>query len=74
MITAIAFSPQATYLATAATDNKICIWEVASRKLLHEYFGSSYALCVTWMPVRENYLLCGMADGYVTSLSFSPVG
>ncbi|KAI0689580.1 WD40-repeat-containing domain protein [Cerioporus squamosus] len=71
VVTAISFSPRATYLATAATDNRICIWEVSSRKLLHEYSGSNYALCLTWMPARENHLLCGMSDGYVISLSFS---
>ena len=73
VLTAICFSPRATYLATAATDNRICIWEIASRKLLHEYSGSSYALCLTWIASRENYLLCGMSDGYVISLSFSLV-
>ncbi|KAI0695270.1 WD40-repeat-containing domain protein [Cerioporus squamosus] len=71
-ITVISFSPRATYLATAATDDKICIWEAASRKLLHRYHGSSYALCLAWMPNREDHLLCGMLDGYVVCLSFSP--
>ncbi len=73
VVTAITFSPRATYLATAATDNKICVWEVASRKLLHEYTGSNHALCLTWMPTGESHLLCGMSDGYVISLSFSQV-
>ena len=73
MVTAIAFSPRATYLATAATDNRICIWEVISRKLLHEYFGSSYALCLAWMTAQGNHLLCGMSDGYIVSISFASV-
>lgn len=75
-VTAISFSPRAKYLATAATDNRICIWEVASRKLMSRYHGSSYALCLAWMPTSEDpsHLLCGMLDGYVVSLQFTPVG
>ncbi|RPD78035.1 WD40 repeat-like protein, partial [Lentinus tigrinus ALCF2SS1-7] len=68
----ISFSPRARYLATAATDNRICIWEVASRKLLSRYHGSSYALCLAWIPNFEGHLLCGMLDGYVVSLTFTP--
>ena len=72
-ITAIAISPKATYLATASADNRVCIWELSSRKLLYEYLGSSYALCLAWIPAQEDQLLCGMLDGYVVSLSFGVV-
>ncbi|RPD60446.1 WD40 repeat-like protein, partial [Lentinus tigrinus ALCF2SS1-7] len=68
----ISFSPGAKYLATAATDNRICIWEIASRKLRSRYHGSSYALCFAWVPEGEGHLLCGMLDGYVVSLTFTP--
>ncbi|RPD56983.1 WD40 repeat-like protein, partial [Lentinus tigrinus ALCF2SS1-7] len=68
----ISFSPRAKYLATAATDNRICIWDVTSRKLLNRYHGSSYALCLAWVPDFEGHLLCGMLDGYVVSLTFTP--
>ena len=75
-ITTISFSPCARYLATAATDNRICIWEVASRKLLNKYHGSSYALCLAWVPGMdvEGHLLCGMLDGYIVHVTFTPVG
>ena len=72
-LTTISFSPRAKYLATAATDNRICIWEVASRKLLCKYQGSSYALCFAWVPSVEGHVLCGMLDGYVVSLALTPV-
>lgn len=72
-ITAIAISPHASYLATAAIDNKICIWELSSSKILHEYHGNSYVLSLAWIPNREDQLVCGMNDGYVISLSFSQV-
>lgn len=75
-VTVISFSPRARYLATAATDNRICIWEVASRKLLSSYHGNSYAVCLAWLPNDQHpsHLLCGMLDGYVISLQFTPVG
>ncbi len=74
MVTAIAFSPRATYLATSAIDRKTCIWETSSRKLLYEYVGSSYALCLAWIHKGgEEKLLCGMKDGYIVTMSFSIV-
>ena len=73
VITTIAMSSKGNYVATAAADNKVCIWEISSQKLLHEYSGSSYALCLAWIPAREDQILCGMLDGYVVLLSFDTV-
>ncbi|KAI0689982.1 WD40-repeat-containing domain protein [Cerioporus squamosus] len=70
-VTAIAFSPQASLLATAALDRKVCIWETSSHKLLYEFNGSCDTLSLAWFPQREDCLLCGTADGYVVSMSFS---
>ncbi len=72
-ITAISISPRGTYLATAGTDNKICVWELSSSKILHECHGNSYALSLAWISSCEDQLVCGMNDGYVISLSFSNV-
>ena len=72
-ITAITISPHATYLATAALDGKICIWETATHKLLYEYTSSSSALSIAWVPTREDGVVCGLMNGYVVSLSFSKV-
>lgn len=72
-ITAVAISPLGAYVATAAADNKICIWEISSHKILHEIHGSSYAVSLVWAPSREDQIFCGMADGYVTFVRFSKV-
>ncbi|RDX40379.1 WD40 repeat-like protein [Lentinus brumalis] len=70
-ITAIAISPRATYLASAGLDNRVCVWELSSGKLLYEYNGSSAAVSLAWLPAGEDRILCSMLDGYVVSLSFS---
>ena len=72
-VTAIAFSPRATYLATSALDCKVCIWETSSHKLLYESLGTSHALCLAWIGNSEDKLLCGMKDGYIMTVTFSKV-
>ncbi|KAI0644317.1 WD40-repeat-containing domain protein [Trametes meyenii] len=72
-VTAIAFSPLGNYIATAGCDSKVCIWKVAGDQPLHTLSGRSRTLSLAWVPHREDTLLCGMQDGTVSTLAFTPV-
>ncbi|RPD70235.1 WD40 repeat-like protein, partial [Lentinus tigrinus ALCF2SS1-7] len=71
-VSAVAFSPEGTYIATAGIeDPKVYIWRVADSKLLHTYTGSRYPfLSLEWLPGREDTVLCGSSDGYIAMLRF----
>ncbi|KAL1937980.1 hypothetical protein VTO73DRAFT_12730 [Trametes versicolor] len=71
-ITKVAFSPSGTYLATAGLDNRVCIWGVSSKHLLHSFEGSSTALSLKWIPPSEDTLLCGLHDGNMAILKIAP--
>ncbi|KAJ2991954.1 hypothetical protein NUW54_g8058 [Trametes sanguinea] len=77
-VSAVAFSPDATYIAVAGTfDNTVYLWRVAERKLVETYKGSSPYLSMRWLPGRTDELLCGSRGGCVdhlklTHVSFSP--
>ena len=70
-VTTLSFSPFGRYIATAALDGTICIWEVLNLKLLCQYSGNDYAVSIAWFPGQEAKLLAGMARGSILSLSFS---
>lgn len=70
-ITAVAFSRDGMYLATAGLDGRVCIWNADSGKLLHKYVGSSAVLSLAWVPSGEEALLFGSQDGNIGLLSVS---
>ncbi|RDX44266.1 WD40 repeat-like protein [Lentinus brumalis] len=70
-ITALAFSPGGTYLASAALDGFVCIWDVDACKLLYRYEGNSVVLSLAWAPSRENTVLFGTRNGHIGMLTIS---
>ena len=74
-VSAIAFSPDGTYIATAGMqDVKVYIWRVADNKLLHTYTGSHQpVLSLEWLPGSADTVLCGSKGGYISILRFSSV-
>ncbi|KAI0712370.1 WD40-repeat-containing domain protein [Earliella scabrosa] len=74
-ITAAAFSPRGSFLATAGLDGKVCVWEVSDYKLSYVYKGDTAILSLCWSvdkPGEENSLVIGYQDGNVGTLSLSP--
>ncbi|RPD53261.1 WD40 repeat-like protein [Lentinus tigrinus ALCF2SS1-7] len=67
-ITAVAFSPKGTYVATAGLDGHVCIWRVSDGKLLYRFSGISPVLSITWTGCEES-LLFGTKDGNILLLS-----
>lgn len=70
-ITAVAFSRDGVYLATAGLDGRVCIWNTDDGKLLHMYKGSSPVLSLAWVPSGEEALLFGTRDGNIGLLTVS---
>ncbi|TFK81045.1 WD40 repeat-like protein [Polyporus arcularius HHB13444] len=71
-VSAVAFSPNGTFLATAGMkDAKVYIWRVDDSKLLHTYVGGDRpVLSLEWIPGRNDRVLCGSNDGYIFELKF----
>ncbi|OSC96423.1 WD40 repeat-like protein [Trametes coccinea BRFM310] len=71
-VSAVAFSPDATYIAVVGTfDNTVYLWRVAERKLVETYKGSSPYLSMRWLPGRTDELLCGSRGGCVDHLKLT---
>ncbi|KAI0651249.1 WD40-repeat-containing domain protein [Trametes meyenii] len=62
-VLAIAFSHDASYLATAGSDRKVCIWKVTGGVLLHSLSMTEPILSLVWYPNDSSSLLCGSQDG-----------
>ncbi|KAI8969517.1 WD40-repeat-containing domain protein [Trametes punicea] len=72
-VSAIAFSPFGTYIATAGIDDCIVyIWHVDGHKLLHTLKFSSAILCFQWFPDSEHGLLFGTRGGLISSATLGP--
>ncbi|KAI9059350.1 WD40 repeat-like protein [Trametes sanguinea] len=69
-ITAIAICPTGTHIATGSLDGVVCIWELASQKVLYSYDGEIAILALRWDPRLHDTVLCGMDHGYLASLCF----
>jgi WD40 repeat protein len=66
-VTAIAFGPKGTLLASASTDGKVSVWNTASRERLHVLdHGGDSITSVTFSPENGRTLACGGLDGTVT--------
>ena len=74
-VSAVAFSSDGTYIATAGTDDvKVYIWRVEDQKLLDTYTVSQGPiLSLEWLPGRTDTLLCGSGGGYISELRFDSV-
>ena len=72
-ITAIAFSAEGNFIATAGLDGKVCVWQFDDGNLLYSFSGQTSILSLTWIPQREDALICGSQDGNVTVLTITAV-
>ncbi len=74
-VSAVAFSPDGAYIATAGmADEKVYIWRMADKKLLHTYKGSrAPVLSIEWLPGDNPTVLCGSQSGYIFELGFLSV-
>lgn len=64
-ITALAFSPRGTYIASAGLDGKVCVWRSNDYDLIHviSRAGDIPVLSVAWLSSAEDRLICGLKDG-----------
>ncbi len=70
-VAALAFNRTGEQLASAGLDGKMCIWRVNDGRLLHIFVATSSVLSIAW--VEENVVLCGTADGAITTISVQAV-
>ena len=71
MVQAIAFSPNADFLASAGDDGELKIWQ--GKKLLQTLKGNSGFSCLAWHPTG-NYLAAGNQNGELAIWQFAPSG
>ncbi|KAI0355760.1 WD40 repeat-like protein [Trametes cingulata] len=69
-VTTVAFSPHGQVLGTGGLDGRVCVWDVASGKLLYVFSGKSPVLSLVWLQSNER-LVCGMQDGTVATMAIS---
>ncbi|KAI0708447.1 WD40-repeat-containing domain protein [Earliella scabrosa] len=71
-ITAVAFSPHGTLLATGSLDGRLCIWNVQEGCLLYRHIGEHDISSIAWLPDVEDELLFGTKRGHVARLTITP--
>ena len=72
-VTAVAFSPSATFLATSGLDGQLCVWDVQTGRLLRVFKGDTAILALCWLPYGEDSIIVGYQDGNVAMISLSSV-
>ena len=72
-ISAVKFSPDGHFIASAGLDGRICIWNVYGSKLMYVFIGKSPVLSLLWAAPSNSHLVCGMEDGTIASLTISNV-
>ena len=72
-VTALSFSADGSYLASAGLDNRICIWDPHAQKLLHSVEVSVAIYSLDWAQNDEDLLVCGLGDGTLVSIVITPV-
>ena len=72
-VTALSFSADGSYLASAGLDNRVCIWDPHAQKLLHSVEVSVGVYSLDWAQNGEDLLVCGLGDGTLVSLFLTPV-
>ncbi|KAH9938779.1 WD40-repeat-containing domain protein [Epithele typhae] len=65
--TAVAFSPQGTFLASVSLNGEICVWCMEDYSLVHRISqnGNTPVLSVAWVPPDEKSFVCGLSDGTI---------
>lgn len=69
-ITAIAFSPDARYLASASEDGVILVFSTGSWKPMRHFVDVSPASAMVWHPTFLNTIICGFKNGDVLTFCF----
>ena len=72
-VTVVAFSPNGLLLGSGGMDGRICIWDIARRKLIYVFSGKSAVLSLLWLGASNCKLVCGMEDGTIAFLAISTV-
>ncbi|KAI0646434.1 WD40-repeat-containing domain protein [Trametes meyenii] len=67
-VSAVAFSSQGNFVATAGLDGKACIWDIADCTLLHMFSSAVPILSLTWAGEGEDSVICGLKDGTIACL------
>ncbi|OJT15121.1 Spindle pole body-associated protein sad1 [Trametes pubescens] len=67
-ITAVAFSPNGKYLASAALDGRARIWDAEDGQLLHMFSSTVPMLSLTWSENGNDTIMCGLNDGTICCL------
>ncbi|OSD03005.1 WD40 repeat-like protein [Trametes coccinea BRFM310] len=68
-VTAIAFSPQGSYIATAGVDDcTVCVWRVLDQKRLFTVKTSTAVLSIHWLPQREDIFVIGHQGGVISTV------
>ena len=69
-ITAVAFSPDARYLASASEDGVVLVFSTSSWKPIKHFIDVSPASALIWHPTFLNTIICGFKNGDVLTLCF----
>ena len=71
-INCVALSGDGKKLGSGGMDNKILIWNVDSKALLHSIEANSPVLCMSWIKIIDkDVLFCGTEGGQVLTVSES---
>ena len=65
-ITHVAFNPDGKLLASASLDGTLCISNIKSSLLCHQYFGGHAILSVVWADNER--IICSLKDGTIACL------
>ena len=70
-VAAIAFSPDATLIASGGLDGRLGIWSSKTGKLIHLVNGSSGVISLTWSSQKQ--IRCGLRSGVVVTVEIRSV-
>ena len=69
-VIAVAFSPDARYLASASEDGVILVFSTTSWKPIRRFVDVSPASALIWHPTFKNTIICGFKNGDVLTFCF----
>lgn len=72
-ISCLAFEREGDYLAAAAADGTVLIYEVALTRWIHSFDFPQAVSCVCWVVetrIAHRSLIVGLSDGTICHLSF----